>query len=384
MTINMGPQHPATHGVLRLLLELDGEVIVKTVPYIGYLHRGIEKIAEAKTYNQALVFTDRLDYTNGISNNLAYCLAVEKLLGIEIPKRAQYIRVILSEFQRIAAHLLWLATHALDIGAMTVLFYAFREREKVLDIIEYVTGARLTPSFIRIGGIPKDVDDEFAKKVQWFVKDFPDRVEEYETLLTENIIWKKRTIGIAPLSREMAISYGVTGPVLRASGVLYDVRKAYPYSSYDDFDFIIPLGKNGDVYDRYLVRLEEMRQSNRIISQAIEGLPSGPVKIDHPAYISPEKHDIQTDIASLIRHFKIVTEGIKPPPGEVYSSVEAPKGELGFYFVSDGTGRPFRMRIRPPSFLNLSALPEMIEGHMIADIIAAIGSIDIVLGEIDR
>lgn len=384
MTINMGPQHPATHGVLRLLLELDGEVIVKTVPYIGYLHRGIEKIAEARTYNQALVFTDRLDYTNGISNNLAYCLAVEKLLGIEIPKRAQYIRVILSEFQRIAAHLLWLATHALDIGAMTVLFYAFREREKVLDIIEYVTGARLTPSFIRIGGIPKDVDDEFAKKVQWFVKDFPDKVEEYETLLTENIIWKKRTIGIAPLSREMAISYGVTGPVLRASGVSYDVRKVYPYSSYDDFDFIIPLGKNGDVYDRYLVRLEEMRQSNRIISQAIEGLPSGPVKIDHPAYISPEKQDIQTDIASLIRHFKIVTEGIKPPPGEVYSSVEAPKGELGFYFVSDGTGRPFRMRIRPPSFLNLSALPEMIEGHMIADIIAAIGSIDIVLGEIDR
>lgn len=384
MTINMGPQHPATHGVLRLLLELDGETIVKATPHIGYLHRGVEKLAESRTYHQAIVFTDRLDYTNGLSNNLAYCLAVEKLIGIEVPKRAQYIRVILCELQRIAAHLLWLGTHALDLGAMTVLFYAFREREKILDIIEYITGARLTPSFMRIGGVARDVDSEFVRKVREFVDDFPKRVDEYETLLTENIIWKKRTVGIGRLSKEDAISYGVTGPVLRASGVYYDVRKAYPYSSYEDFEFIVPLGKNGDVYDRYLVRIQEMRQSNRIISQAIDGLPEGPYKASFPQAVIPDKDDVMTDIASLIRHFKIAIGGFKPEEGEVYASVEAPKGELGFYIISDGSERPYRFRIRPPSFLNLGALPKMIEGQLIADVIATIGSIDIVLGEIDR
>ncbi|HME43954.1 MAG TPA: NADH dehydrogenase (quinone) subunit D [Syntrophorhabdales bacterium] len=384
MTINMGPQHPATHGVLRMVLELDGEIIKKSVPFIGYLHRGVEKLAEARTYHQALTLTDRLDYTNGLSNNLAYCLACEKLVGLEIPKRAQYLRVILCELQRLAAHLLWLATHALDIGAMTVLFYAFRERETILTIVENVTGARLTPSYIRIGGLAKDVPPEFETMVEAFIKEFPKRIDEYETLLTENIIWKKRTQNIAFLSAEDAINYGVTGPVLRASGVNYDVRKAYPYSSYDEFDFMIPLGSKGDVYDRYVVRLQEMRQSIRIISQGIERLPDGPVNAHALGVVPPEKEEVQHDMAALIRHFKIMEEGFKPPAGEAYGAVESPKGELGFYLVSDGSNKPFRMRIRPPSFLNLGAVPKMIEGQMIADVVAAIGSVDIVLGEIDR
>ncbi len=384
MTINMGPQHPATHGVLRMVLELDGEVVKKSVPFIGYLHRGVEKLAEARTYHQALTLTDRLDYTNGLSNNLAYCLACEKLIGLEIPKRAQYLRVILCELQRLAAHLLWLATHALDIGAMTVLFYAFREREKILTIVEHVTGARLTPSYIRIGGLAKDVPPEFNDMVKAFVSDFPKRIDEYETLLTENIIWKKRTQNVAPLSAEDAIGYGVTGPVLRASGVNYDVRKAYPYSSYDEFDFIIPLGSTGDVYDRYLVRLQEMRQSLRIIAQGMERLPDGPVKAHALDVLPPDKEEVQRDMAALIRHFKIMEEGFKPPLGEAYGAVESPKGELGFYLVSDGSSKPYRMRIRPPSFLNLGAVPKMIEGQMVADVVAAVGSVDIVLGEIDR
>lgn len=385
MTINMGPQHPATHGVLRLLIELDGEIIVKAVPHIGYLHRGVEKLAESLTYHQALTLTDRLDYTSALSNNLAYCLAVEKLLDIKIPKRAQYLRVMFAELQRIAAHLLWVATHALDIGAMTVLFYAFRERETILEMLELVTGARLTPSFVRIGGLAKDIPDTFLPCVKAFVEDFPKRIDEYETLLTENIIWKKRTQNISPMSGEECINYGVTGPVLRASGVYYDVRKAYPYSSYEDFDFEIPLGKNGDVYDRYLVRLKEMRQSNRIVKQAMEKLPEGQIAaFDAPLFVPPAKEDVSKDIAALIRHFKIMEEGFRPPVGEVYASIESSKGELGFYIISDGTNKPFRMKIRPPSFVNLGALPKMIEGQMIADVVAAIGSIDIVLGEIDR
>ena len=384
MTINMGPQHPATHGVLRMVLELDGEIIKKSVPFIGYLHRGVEKLAEARTYHQALTLTDRLDYTNGLSNNLAYCLACEKLIGLEIPKRAQYLRVILCELQRLAAHLLWLATHALDIGAMTVLFYAFRERETILTIVENVTGARLTPSYIRIGGLAKDVPPEFETMVKAFINEFPKRIDEYETLLTENIIWKKRTQNIALLSAEDAISYGVTGPVLRASGVNYDVRKAYPYSSYDEFDFIIPLGSKGDVYDRYVVRLQEMRQSLRIITQGMERLPDGPVNAHALDVVPPDKEEVQRDMAALIRHFKIMEEGFKPPVGEAYGAVESPKGELGFYLVSDGSNKPYRMRIRPPSFLNLGAVPKMIEGQMVADVVAAIGSVDIVLGEIDR
>jgi NADH-quinone oxidoreductase subunit D len=384
MTINMGPQHPATHGVLRMVIELDGEIIVKATPYIGYLHRGVEKLAEARTYHQALTLSDRLDYTNGLSNNLAYCLAVEKLLGLEIPKRAQYLRVLLCELQRLAAHLLWIATHALDLGAMTVLFYAFRERESVIEIIEEVTGARLTPSFIRIGGLAMDMPERFEGMVRAFIEMFPHRIDDYETLLTKNIIWRKRTEGIGAISAEDAISYGVTGPVLRASGVNYDVRKAYPYSSYDEFDFEIPLGQNCDVYDRYKVRLAEMRQSTRIIGQAIDRLPAGPVHAVAPEYMPPAKEDVQRDMAALIRHFKIMEEGFRPPVGEAYGAVESPKGELGFYIVSDGSNKPFRMRIRPPSFLNLGAIPKMIEGEMVADVVAAIGSVDIVLGEIDR
>jgi NADH-quinone oxidoreductase subunit D len=384
MTINMGPQHPATHGVLRVVLELDGEIIKKAIPYIGYLHRGVEKLAEAKTYQQALTMSDRLDYTNGLSNNLAYCLAVEKLLGLEIPKRAQYLRVMFAELQRIAAHLLWIATHALDIGAMTLYFYAFRERETILDIVERVTGARLTPSFIRIGGLAKDIPEEIPAMVRDFVADFPRRVDEYETLLTDNIIWRRRTTNVSAISREDAISFGVTGPVVRASGVNYDLRKVYPYSSYDEFDFIIPLGERGDVFDRYVVRLQEMRQSNRIVDQAINRLPDGPVNAYAPQYVRPEKEDAQNDMAALIRHFKLMEEGIRPPVGEAYGAVESPKGELGFYVVSDGSNRPFRMRIRPPSFNNLGAVPTMIEGQMVADVVAAIGSVDIVLGEIDR
>jgi NADH-quinone oxidoreductase subunit D len=384
MTINMGPQHPATHGVLRMVLELDGEIIKKSIPYIGYLHRGVEKLAEARTYHQALTLSDRLDYTNGLSNNLAYCLACERLIGLEIPKRGQYLRVILCELQRIAAHLLWVATHALDLGAMTVLFYAFRERETILTIVENVTGARLTPSYIRIGGLAQDVPPEFSSMVREFADDFPKRIDEYETLLTENIIWRRRTQNVSPLSAEDAISYGVTGPVLRASGVNYDVRKAYPYSSYDKFDFIIPLGTKGDVYDRYVVRLQEMRQSIRIIKQGIEKLASGPVNAHALDIVPPTKEEVQHDMAALIRHFKIMEEGFRPPVGEAYGAVESPKGELGFYLISDGSNKPFRMRIRPPSFLNLAAIPKMIEGQMVADVVAAIGSVDIVLGEIDR
>jgi NADH-quinone oxidoreductase subunit D len=385
MTVNMGPQHPATHGVLRLLLELDGEIIVKAVPDIGYLHRGIEKLAESMTYNQALTLTDRLDYTSALSNNLAYCLAVEKLLDIAIPKRAQYLRVLMAELQRIAAHLLWVATHALDLGAMTLLFYAFRDRETIIEILELATGARLTPSFIRVGGLAADIPETFLPRVKAFVEDFPKRVDEYETLLTENIIWKKRTQGISPMSGADCVNYGVTGPVLRASGVYYDVRKAYPYSSYEDFDFEIPLGSKGDVYDRYLVRLKEMRQSNRIVKQAAAKLPEGPVMaVDAPLVAPPPKEEVGKDIAALIRHFKIMEQGFNVPRGEVYASIESSKGELGFYLVSDGTNRPFRMKIRPPSFINLGALPKMIEGQMVADVVAAIGSIDIVLGEIDR
>jgi len=385
MTINMGPQHPATHGVLRLLLELDGEVVVKAVPHIGYLHRGLEKLAESMTYPQALTLTDRLDYTSGFSNNLAYCLAVEKLLDINVPKRAQYLRVLLSELQRIASHLLWLGTHALDLGAMTALFYTFRERETIIEMMELVTGARLTPSFVRIGGLAADIPETFLPRVKAFVAEFPARVDDYETLLTKNIIWKKRTRNIAPLSGEECINYGVTGPPLRAAGVLYDVRKAYPYSSYEDFDFEIPLGKNGDVYDRYLVRLQEMRQSNRIVGQACEKLPEGPVAAtDAPLVVPPAKDEIGKDLAALIRHFKIMEGGFLPPRGEVYASIESSKGELGFYLISDGTNKPFRMKVRTPSFVNLGALPRMIVGQMIADVVAAVGSIDIVLGEIDR
>jgi len=384
MTLNMGPQHPATHGVLRLVLKLDGEVIVDAVPYVGHLHRGVEKLAESMTYHQALTLTDRLDYTAGISNNLAYILAVEELLGIEVPKRAQYIRVMLAELQRIAAHLLWLATHALDIGAMTVLFYCFRERETVLDILEHVTGARLTPSFVRIGGLAADLPDGIEDKIEAFLEDFPRRIHEYETLLTKNVIWLKRTKDVGVITADEAINWGLAGPVLRGSGVKWDVRKAAPYSSYDDFDFEIPIGERGDVYDRYLVRLEEMRQSARIVRQALDKMPDGEINCQDPRVVAPHKDLIGQEIHALIRHFKVMSDGISPPAGEVYASVENPKGELGWYLVSDGSNHPLRYRIRTPSFVNLAAIPEMIKGHLVADVVAVIGSIDIVLGEIDR
>jgi NADH-quinone oxidoreductase subunit D len=384
MTINMGPQHPATHGVLRVVLELDGEIIVKATPHLGHLHRGIEKLAESKTYHQAIPLTDRLDYTNAMGNNLAYVLAVEKLLGIEVPKRAQYIRVMMAELQRIAAHLIWLGTHALDIGAMTMLLYNFREREDILRIFEEVAGGRLTPTYFRIGGLSKDLPEGIEEKIKAFVQAFPKRMQEYETLLTKNIIWLKRTKDVGIISAKDALSWGVTGPSLRGSGVKYDVRRAFPYSSYEEFDFDIPVGSNGDVYDRYTVRLREMEWSNAIVKQVLGKLPKGPVLSDNPWVTLPPKEMVMKDIASLIRHFKIVSEGFQPPKGEVFASVEASKGELGFYIVSDGSNHPFRFRIRTPSFANLSALPLMIEGGLIADVIAAIGSIDIVLGEIDR
>ena len=384
MTLNMGPHHPATHGVLRLVLELDGETIIKATPHVGQLHRGIEKIAESMNFQQVIPLTDRLDYTAASLNNLGYCMTVEKLLGIEVPKRAQYIRVIMSELARIMGHHLWIGSHALDIGAMTLIFYTFRDREMIMNINEELSGYRLTPSFLRIGGVAKDITPDFVKSVREFVKWFPKAVEGYNTLLTDNIIWRKRTMGIGSISAEEAVNYGFTGPSLRGSGVSYDIRKALPYCSYDDFDFQIPVGENGDVYDRYLVRMEEFKQSLRIIDQAIENLPEGPIKVDNPWVSNPETDEVTEDISALIRRFKIQSEGPKSPIGEVYHSVEGSKGELGFYLVGDGTAQPYRMKIRSPCFILTSALPRLLEGHMIADAISIIGSIDIVLGEIDR
>ena len=384
MTINMGPQHPSTHGVLRLILELDGETVVKATPDIGFLHRGVEKLAEYKTYHQFITLTDRLDYLAPLSNNLGYVLAVEKLLDIEAPKRSQYIRIILCELTRISSHLLWLATHALDIGAMTVYFYCFRERETINDLFEMTAGARMNLSYIRIGGVARDLPDGFIEKVREFVNDLPGRIRDYETLLTKNKIWLMRTKDVGVISAEDAINYGLSGPSIRGSGVKWDVRKSEPYSSYDEMDFIIPVGQNGDVYDRYIVRIEEMRQSNEIVRQAIDTIPKGEFIADLPDVALPKKENLKKSMEALIHHFKIVTDGICPPVGEVYSCVEAPKGELGFYIVSDGTKNPYRIKIRPPSFVNLEGLPKMVEGHLLADVVAVIGSLDIVLGEIDR
>lgn len=384
MTINMGPQHPSTHGVLRLLLELDGEMITKAVPHVGFLHRGVEKLAEYRTYHQCIPLTDRLDYVAPFSNNLAYALTVEKLLGIEVPERAQHIRVLLCELTRIASHLLWLATHALDIGAMTVFFYCFREREAIYDIFELVSGARMHLSYIRVGGVSRDLPGGFLEKIRIFVSEFPSRIKEYETLLTDNPIWKKRTVGVGIISAEDAIDYGLSGPSLRGSGVNWDIRKSEPYSGYDKYHFTVPLGKNGDVYDRYRVRIEEMHQSNRIAHQALNILPKGDYTARIPNVTLPLKEDVETNMESMINHFKLIMDGIHPPKGEVYASIEAPKGELGFYLVSDGSSRPYRLKIRPPSFVNLEALPKMVEGRLLPDVVATIGSLDIVLGEIDR
>jgi NADH-quinone oxidoreductase subunit D len=384
MIINMGPQHPSTHGVLRVILELDGEVVVKATPDIGFLHRGLEKLAENRTYHQCITLTDRLDYVAGMSNNLAYVLAVEKLLDLEPPPRAQAIRVLLCELQRIASHLFWLGTHAHDIGAMTPLFYSLRERDEILFLFEMVCGSRLTPSYFRVGGLAQDLPEGFEEKCRAFIGTFPARVDEYETLLTQNKIWMKRTQGVGAISAKEALNWGLTGPILRASNVNWDLRKALPYSGYETYDFSIPLGQNGDVYDRYMVRIQEMRQANEIVRQALDRLPEGPVNAADPRVVYPPKAKVEESIEALIHHFHIASEGFPVPKGEVYASIESPKGELGFYLISDGTNKPWRFRVRPPSFINLSALPAMAEGRLIADVVAIIGSIDIVLAEVDR
>ena len=357
--LNMGPQHPSTHGVLRVKLKLDGEKVIESECIIGYLHRGVEKIGENRTYPQFAPYVDRTDYVAAVSNGLGYCEAVEKLLGAEAPPRARWVRTILTELQRIASHLLWLGTHALDIGALTPVFYCFREREEILKIFEKYCGARLTTHAFRIGGLQYETYGGFEDEVKAFCRDFDKRIDEYEELLTSNRIWVERTRNIGVISAEHAIAMAVSGPILRGSGIRWDIRKAMPYAAYDQFQFDIPIGQRGDTYDRYLVRLEEMRQSRRILLQAVESIPEGPI---------------------LARVGKV----IKPPPGEVYHSIEAPKGELGYYIVSDGTTQPYRLRIRPPSFVNLQALDRMVQGHLVADVVAIIDTIDIVLGEVDR
>ena len=388
MTLNMGPQHPSTHGVLRVALELDGETIVGAKPIIGYLHTGMEKQAEYKTYTQSIPQTDRMDYLAPLSNNLAFCLAAEKLLGIEAPPRAQAIRVLLTELTRINAHCVWLGTHALDIGAMTVFFYCFREREKVLSIYDHLSGARMTSSFIRVGGLARDIPPGFLDRCQTFIDEMPAHTDEYEKLLSRNPIWLARLKEVAPLSAREAIALGATGPTLRGSGVQWDLRKDQPYIGYDSYDFEVPVGSAGDAYDRYMVRVNEIRQSTRIAKQALQRLRElgevGDYRLRDYKYVLPPKEEVKTSMEALIHHFKIVAHGFFPPVGEAYHAIEAPKGELGFYFVSDGTPRPWRMKVRSPSFVNLQALPTMVEGRMVADVIVAIGSLDIVLGEIDR
>lgn len=384
MNLNLGPQHPATHGVLRVELELDGEVVVKATPHVGYLHTGIEKTAESKLYYKIIPMTDRTDYLAPMSNNLGFVLAVEKLLGLEMPEKVIYARVLLTELTRIASHLVWVGTHALDLGAMSMLLYAFREREMIIDIYEAVSGQRMMSTYFRIGGLAYDLPEDFDSKVRNILKIIPEKLKDYERLLNDNKIFRKRTIGVGTISAEDAINCGLTGPNLRGSGINYDVRKANPYCGYDKFEFNVPLGKNCDVYDRYLIRMEEMKQSLRIVRQALDGLPSGPYRVHAPGIVLPPKEDVLSKMESLIFHFKLITDGFKPPKGAVYQAIEAPKGELGYYISSDGTNKPHRMRVRPPSFVNLSALPKMIEGRLVADVIAAIGSIDIVLGEVDR
>jgi len=384
LSVNMGPQHPATHGVLRLVLDIDGETVVKVTPHVGYLHRGIEKLGESLSYFQALPLTDRMDYVSAMSNNIGYCVAVEKLFGIEATERAKFIRTIVGEMSRIANHLLWLATHALDIGAMTVFLYCFREREWLLDLFEMICGARLTVTYPRIGGVRNDVPQEFLDSLYKFTDEFPSRILEYETLIDQNRIWLKRTKGIGVISAEEAINWGLTGATLRGSGVLYDVRKHTPYDAYDKVDFDIPIGTEGDTYDRYRCRMLELRQSNRIIRQCIEKLPPGPIMADAPKFTLPPKDYVLKDMEHLIHQFILITKGPTVPEGEIYVATEVPKGELGFYFVSDGTGKPYRMRVRAPSFVHASVLPRLCVGHLVADVIANIGTIDIVLGECDR
>jgi len=384
MTINMGPQHPATHGVLRLELLIDGEVVVKATPHLGYLHRGMEKIAENKTYLQFIPYTDRLDYLAPLSNNVAFAQAVEKLIACEIPARARAIRVTVCELARISSHLLWLGTHAIDLGAMTIFFYTFQEREYLYDLFEMLTGARLTTTYTRFGGVARDLPDGWLAAVRTFCDRLPKVVDECENLLTRNRIWVERTRGVGVMTAAQAKDLGVTGPSLRACGVEWDLRRAQPYLGYEAFDFEVPVGEDGDTYDRYLVRIEEMRQSVRILNQVMARFPDGPVMVDDPKLAMPKKDKVLTSMEELIHHFILVTEGFDPPHGEVYSAIEAPKGELGFYLVSEGGRSPYRCRIRPPSFYNLQALPALVEGRMLSDVVAVIASLDPVMGECDR
>ncbi|MBC7708734.1 MAG: NADH-quinone oxidoreductase subunit D [Rhizobacter sp.] len=410
-TMNFGPQHPAAHGVLRLVLELDGETIERADPHIGLLHRATEKLVETKTYLQALPYMDRLDYVSMMSNEHAYCLAIEKLLQLPIPERAQYIRVMFDEVTRLMNHLLWLGCHALDVGAMTVFLYAFREREDLFDIYEAVSGARMHAAYYRPGGVYRDLPDQMpqyqASKIhnaaaikkmnenrqgslldflENFCNRFPTYVDEYETLLTDNRIWKQRTVGIGVVSPERALALGFTGPMLRGSGIAWDLRKKQPYEVYDRMDFDIPVGVNGDCYDRYLVRVQEMRESNKIIQQCIKWLRvnPGPVITENHKVAPPDRTSMKTNMEELIHHFKLFTEGMHVPPGEAYAAVEHPKGEFGVYIVSDGANKPYRLKLRAPGFAHLAALDEMSRGHMIADVVAIIGTQDIVFGEIDR
>jgi NADH-quinone oxidoreductase subunit D len=384
MVLNMGPQHPSTHGVLRLVLEIDGEIVVRLYPEIGYLHTGIEKTCEAKFYQQVVPMTDRIDYLSPMVNNLCYCLAVERLLELEIPEKAQWMRVLLSELTRLNSHLVWLGTHAMDIGALTVFLYTFREREDILRIFEYVAGQRMMTSYFRIGGLSMEPPIDFFERVQSFIKAFPEKIDEYSNLLTGNPIFINRLKGVGHLTAEEAIALGVTGPPMRASGVDFDLRRDRPYSSYEKFQFKVPTSTVGDTWARYEVRLIEMRESVKIIQQALDGMPEGPVKADAPKIVLPDREKMKTQMEALIHHFKIMTEGFAVPAGEVYQSVESPRGQMGYYVVSDGTAKPYRVHMRNPSFATLQALETMCKGRLLADVVAVIGSIDIVLGEIDR
>jgi NADH-quinone oxidoreductase subunit D len=385
MVLNMGPQHPSTHGVLRIALELDGETIVKADPAIGYLHTGIEKSCEQKTYSQAITLTDRMDYLNPLGNNLAYCLAVEKLLGLEVPKRAQYIRVMMVELQRISSHLVWLGTHAIDMGAMSVFLYCFREREEILKIFERFAGQRMMTSYIRIGGLAVEPPAGWREMIGKFLKMLPSRVDEYEALLTENRIWQGRLQGVGKIALNDAIAYSMSGPTLRAAGLAHDNRKVFPYSSYEEFDFEVPTRTDSDCYGRYMLRVAEIRESLKIVKQAMDKITdSGLIRTEAPGIVPPQREKMKTEMEALIYHFKIFTEGFSPPPGDAYVAIESPRGELGCYVASDGSPRPLRCHFRTPSFVNLQALPRIIEGQLIADVIACIGTIDIVLGDVDR
>jgi NADH-quinone oxidoreductase subunit D len=385
MVLNMGPQHPSTHGVLRILLELDGENVVKAIPDMGYLHTGIEKSCEDKTYSQAITLTDRIDYLSPLGNNLAYCLAVEKLLGLEIPKRAQYIRVMMVELQRISSHLVWLGTHAIDLGAMSVFLYCFREREEILKIFEFVAGQRMMTSYIRIGGLALDLPAGWRQRVEKFLKMMPGRIDEYEELLTGNRIWIGRTKDVGYISAEDAVAFSMTGPTLRAAGLAYDNRKVFPYSSYDEFQFDVPTRTDSDCFGRYMIRVAEMRESLKIIRQALDKIaPEGPFRTEAAGIIPPQREKMKTEMEALIYHFKIFTEGFSPPPGQAFATIESPRGELGVFVASDGSPKPLRVHFRGPSFINLQALPKLIEGKLLADVIACIGTIDIVWGEVDR